>query len=65
MAIKNIEEKIDWQTPFSFGKYKGEKIITVWIKDKPYIKWLIDNYDNCLEVQFILETVNEKELDNL
>jgi hypothetical protein len=56
-------EAIDWRSRFSFGKYVGEEILTVWINDKNYIQWCFDNnlHLKWPELQFIISQMKDHE----
>jgi hypothetical protein len=45
---------------FRFGKYNGEKIETVAMKDMRYIKWMYKNMDLDEDMQFTLEHIIER-----
>lgn len=56
-----MSEKITWKSSFSYGKYKGEQLLTVFIKDKDYIRWSIENEVDRDEIHFIMEEMTASE----
>lgn len=56
-------EKITWQSQITFGKHKGEKLLTAWIKDKDWFKWAIEEglANTRPEIFFVLEEMTQAE----
>lgn len=44
-----------------FGKYKGQELLSVWIKDKNYFKWCIESEVNKPEIDFIKDEMTRAE----
>jgi len=52
---------MNWQSIITFGKYKGETILSAWITDKAYFKWCVDEGVEREEIDFLVENTKPRE----
>ena len=54
-------EKVTWKTRMTFGKYKGVQILTAWVTNPEYFKWLIENHKDKPEIEFLKTQITDQE----
>lgn len=55
--LHNASEEARIPLTFTFGKYRGENISDVVVKDRGYLQWIIKNHDNAYLVKACLDAI--------